>query len=448
MFCRKKSLIFLLSTLLALVGCPKKSSREIEPAPVSLSNVPARKLNYVFDPDVQAPSLKDASLQDEHRNDAIQKDFDENRLLEVLDRTITSPNKQRVLAVYRKMSDRPRQFRLDMYTVDGKLLRNITPDKMAVHFPDTILWSHDSKNVAFISVVRNSGDKNNASIIQSLMPVSEESVDENSNGEYSDATSPKPSKNTLVLLRTEQIYICDYNGNELKPLTQTEGLMYFYFAWAPNSDGLAALALTHTEWQFRKLQAMKKNEKFVPRGRLRFINKKGHERLLDDYPTAIHPVWSPDSAKIAIAFDKQIRIYDAFVNQPTQSAIPLRDELLLSSGKYDEKMKKAKKEASNSEANFKAEETITLEKSEFDNSDSDANVEQPTDSPAASKNLISFNPIIGLKWEFETVLYLQTGYVKKTFIDEKDENRKSFLRWHRLRLSPQPEAARNTDPQQ
>jgi hypothetical protein len=35
-----------------------------------------------------------------------------------------------------------------MYSPDGKLIRKITYDGMAVHFADTIVWSPDSSAVA------------------------------------------------------------------------------------------------------------------------------------------------------------------------------------------------------------------------------------------------------------------------------------------------------------
>ena len=98
---------------------------------------------------------------------------------------------------------------------------------------------------------------------------------------------------------------------------------------------LAALATTAREWKYLEIVAGSKGETMVPLGRPRIIEKNGRERRLDDNLTAVHPVWSPDSAKVAAAFDTQIRIYDANGTNPTQAAIPLRNQLLISSQAYD-----------------------------------------------------------------------------------------------------------------
>jgi hypothetical protein len=41
--------------------------------------------------------------------------------------------------------------------------------------------------------------------------------------------------------------------------------------------------------------------------------------LLDDELTEALPVWSPDSSKIADAFDTDVMIYDAALDKPTQA---------------------------------------------------------------------------------------------------------------------------------
>ena len=122
----------------------------------------------------------------------------------------------------------------------------------------------------------------------------------------------------------------------MKPLTQNEGLIYFYYVWSPDSSSLAALAARFNEWRYLQFSAEQKGEVFIPIGRLRLIEKSGRERRLDDAPTQVRPVWSPDSAKVAIAFDKQVRIYDAIGETPTQAGIVLRNELLKSSQIYDQ----------------------------------------------------------------------------------------------------------------
>jgi hypothetical protein len=46
----------------------------------------------------------------------------------------------------------------------------------------------------------------------------------------------------------------------------------------------------------------------------------------------------------------------------------------------------------------------------------------------------SFNPIVALRWSQDDALYLQTGYVKDF---ANGELVRSFMRWHKLNLSPQ-----------
>ena len=465
MFYRYLKILFPLAAILFSFSCKEAEVEEPKVAPVALRTVPAQRLNYRFETDVPAPELKAVSGQIEERNEAVQADFDQNRPQEVLDRTITSPDKSRVLAVYRKAEDEISEFRLDMYSAAGKLLRKITHDEMAVHFPGTIVWSPDSTNAVFIAMVRGQVDPSKTSdnpterrgFLQSSPTPSPTPADVNSNtanegeSESNEVPDPgespeaeptpvlEPPKNVLTF-RTEQIYICGSDGSGVKPLTQNEGLMYFYAVWAPDSSAIVALASPFTEWRIREYQMGKSGERFVPSGRPRLIEKNGRERLLDDYPTAVHPVWSPDSAKVAVAFDKQVRVYDAIGDQPTQAAIPLRNSLLLASKAYEEGIRK-KEEANanvgntgNSASNENAEPNETSEANS--NSNANVNANAPTSTLPDASTLASFNPIIAMSWDDENMLYVETGYVKE-YIDDEAENRRSYLRWHRLIFSPQ-----------
>ena len=49
-------------------------------------------------------------------------------------------------------------------------------------------------------------------------------------------------KMMLVADSTEQIYVADRDGNEIRPLTTRDGLIYFEVAWSPDSRAIAALA--------------------------------------------------------------------------------------------------------------------------------------------------------------------------------------------------------------
>jgi hypothetical protein len=130
----------------------------------------------------------------------------------------------------------------------------------------------------------------------------------------------------------------------------------------------------------------------------------GKERLLDDELTEALPAWSPDSSKVAAAFDADVMIYDAATNKPTQARIRLRDALIAASRVYEEKTSSGKKK-------------------------SDSNQGTPGESAVPS----SFNPVVRLEWTSPEKLFLQTAYVR-LFTSEPISN---FQRWHLLVLSPQ-----------
>lgn len=415
------------------------------------------RLNYRFESDVPPPPMENKAPAEE-RNPAVQTDFDQNRPQEILDRTLASPNNERVLAIYHNVSDLPAEFRLDMYAADGRRLKTITHEGMAVHFPDTIVWSPDSTSVAFVAMVRTGklGDFSNgpegpqtsttppsATPEETPTEADTETPDANSgsdaNAGQTPGTPPAGEEPPLVLtFRTEQIYLCDANGGDLKPLTQNEGLIYFYFVWSPDSSALAALAAKFTEWRIWKYQADQSGQIFRPAGRPRIVEKTGRQRLLDDYPTLVHPVWSPDSAKVAAAFDKQVRIYDAIGNAPTQAAVLLRNQLLVSSKAYDEAKRKEMGEAPAPDGNSENSNNPTPETNGQTNSNT-ANANVVANLPEGvlpdERTLISFNPIVDLKWTEDAILYLETAYVRE--FQDSTNNVRSNSRWHRLIFSPQ-----------
>lgn len=448
MFQRNFIKILLFTLLASAVGCQKTIFDKETVAPITLRDVPSLRLNFRFEADVPAPTDISQPTQNEERNPAVQNDFDQNRSLEILDKTITSPNKQQILVVYHKIQDLQGDFRLDMYTAEGKLLRKITHDGMAVHFPDTIVWSLDSANVAFLAMARViQANSSPAPESEPKLTEPETSANTETNGNIETNTAaentntgvnPTPSveQPTAVLtFRTEQIYTCDANGGEVKPLTQNEGLVYFYFVWSPDSSSLAALAATFNEWRFLNYQADVKGEVFVPFGRPRLIEKNGRERRLDDNITAVRPVWSPDSAKIADAFDTQVRIYDAIGDAPTQAAIPLRNQLLISSKVFDEQL-----QLKEPEGNLNTD-TNTIKNTNTNTNQSANTSNQPIGSLPDPTTLVSFNPVINLQWTEDKMLYLQTGYVKN--FREGANNVQSYLRWHRLIFSPQAVSLKN-----
>jgi hypothetical protein len=419
MFLRNRKLI-LAVCLLALTACQKDTVQPSPGMPTSLKDVPSVRLNYRYEPDVPGPEVE-TSKTAEDRNAAVQADFDQNRPQEQLVSTVSSPDKKKILAVYSRVNDAQSEFRLDMYSPEGKPVRKITPDSMAVHFSETIVWAPDSSVVAFVAMVR-SGQEEASALTPSgtATPGANSNTAANTNTTPSEPTpepavpaEPTPTSPPNVLtFRTEQIYTCNAEGDGLKPLTQNEGYIYFYYVWSPDSTALAAMALTSREWEYVQFMADKTGEAFVPLGRPRVVEKNGRERRLDDALTKVHPVWSPDSAKVACAFMDQIRIYDAIGTAPTQAAIPLRNQLLLSAQAYDLDQQR---------------------KAQADNTVAATNQSSPV--LPDEKNLVSYNPIIDLEWTSPDILFFETGYVK--LLKKEADSVRSYLRWHRLIFSPQ-----------
>ena len=430
-----KSGIFILLCTILCAACSRPESGPVSGPVSSLSQVPAVRLNFRYEADVPPPDpVKDASKED--RNAAVQSDFDANRSQEVLDKTITSPDAKRVLAVYHKAGDMPSEFRLDMYTGDGRILKRVTADTMAVHFPDTIRWSPDSSSVAFVAMLRGTSVDETAtapapdpetSIANMNTAPAEAPVDANANVDTNANVDPVAAPTLaaptgILTFRTEQIYICNADGDGAKAITQNEGLIYFYYVWSPDSTALAALAAKSIEWKYLNDRADLNGEVFVPVGRPRVIEKNGRERRLDDALTAVQPVWSPDSYKVACAFENQVRIYDAAGTTPTQAAIPLRNSLLISSQAYD-RDQASKLDAANSPVDANAAPANT-----------NSNAVGPTTLPD-ERTLVSYNPIVALNWQADELLYFQTAYIKRMKNDADSVT--SFPRWHRLVLSPQ-----------
>jgi len=426
----------LVSALTAACGGTVKTG----PAAVSIADIPAVRLSYRYEADVPAPQLPVSAA--EEKNAAVQADFDQNRPQEFLDRTITSPDKKYVLAVYRAAEDRVSEYRLDVYSPDGTLVRKISSDSMAVHFPDSITWSPNSMKVAFSAMTRGVAPtptpSPGASPSASKPPHTEASpTAAASPAEQPAEATPTPETQPAVgstpeapkgilTFGSEQIYICENDGTGVKPITQTEGLIYFYYAWSPDNSMLAALAITSREWEYFDGMAAMKGESWTPVGRLRTVETNGRERRLDDNLTAVPPVFSPDSTKVVTAFDTQVRIYDAVGTSPTQAAIPLRNQLLLSSQAFDrEQQLKLQGQDTNASSSANA----------------NANT-APTPTPDLSattlpdpKTLVSFNPIVQVEWPQPELIYFRTAFVKR--MQNAADSVTSFARWHRLILSGQ-----------
>ncbi|QYO66782.1 TolB family protein [Leptolyngbya sp. 7M] len=418
--------LFLIAAIV-ISGCTPPDKAGSGTGPSSLSDVPAVRLSYRYEADVPPPTVA-AKEQDGAINVGIQRDFELNRSAETLDRVFPSPDGKKAAVVYSRPGDQPGDYRLDLYDSGGTLLRKLTSDLMAVHFPDTIRWSPDSRAVAFVAMLRtatavpeNPAERESNS--GPVVPV--EDADENANRETASNTNepapvstPQPPTGILTF-RSDQLYLADSDGGGTRPLTQNESLIYYYYEWSPDSSMLVTLASTVVEWGYRERGAKSRGEVFVPAGRPRVVERNGRERLLDDSLTSVHPVWSPDSKKIACAYNDQVRIYDAGGTVPTQAAIPLRNSLLLSSQAYDREQARSLNAPEGSEAPPA--------------NSNQANVS--TETLPDPNTLASFNPIVALHWASDELLYFQTAFIKR-MLNEADSV-SSFPRWHRLVFAPQ-----------
>jgi hypothetical protein len=363
-----------------------------------LRDVPAQNLAYRLSPDHSGPS--DPNAEDPlEKLEVISTEFATKRPNEALLRTVQSPDGKRVLAVYATEEEPSSSFRIDLYNSEGQFLRNLIPPDLTCLFPETVSWSPDGNFINFIARRR---------VAPSPTPTPPPAVEILPDPAASPLPSPSiaPSFLPVASYSTEQIYICNRDGDDLKPLTAREGLIYFYFAWAPDAHAMVALACKEDEWNERERQFK------PPAGRPRLIASDGTERLLDDNSTDALPVWSPDASKVATAFETDVAIYDAASNKPTQARVRLTDQLLAASVAYEQAMAAKKASPSPSGAS-----------------------ETPSPSPAAPTPSApaSFNPIVRLEWTSPESLYFQTAYVRIMPSDVI----KTFPRWHLLNLSAQ-----------
>jgi hypothetical protein len=390
----------LITVITGVVGCSSCSSildKRRDVRPLVLRDVPASRLAYRFEADVTSPD----SIVNENGSEkieAIQIDFDTRRQNDALLRTVRSPDGQRALVLYGTEGEPSHAFRIDLYAVAGNFLRNMTPPDLSCVFPETVSWSPDGNFITFIA-------RKSVRPTPSPTPpgVSTPDID------ASPLPSVAPAFAPVAVFNTEQIYICDRDGYDLKPLTSREGLIYFYSAWSPDNQAVVAMACRESEWDARE------REYKLPTGRPRLITLEGKERLLDDGLTEALPVWSPDASKVATAFDSDVMVYDAGGAKPTQARIRLREALLTASRVHEEKTSGANK-PSNGNGNANANEA-----------------QAGANNPASAATPASFNPIVRLEWTTPETLNFQTAYVRLF----SNEPINTFQRWHVLTLSPQ-----------
>lgn len=393
-----------MALLLSTVACRNDSeSQDIRPR--QLRDVPARRLAFTFRSDIEPPD--GLATEESKIVPAIQQEFDKRHPDYALLRTVVSPDGQRALALYNTIDEPSHTFSIDLYSADGTFLRDMTPPELACVFQDSVAWSADSSFIAFVGRKSLNAQPRPTPLgdIEPILP----------------SASPVPTASVgplfapLAIFNTEQIYICNRDGFDLKPLTNRDGLIYFALSWAPDTHALVALACRESEWDARE------KEFKTPAGRPRLISLDGSERLLDDALAEAPPVWSPDSSKVATAFGVDIGIYDSANKAPTQARIQLRERLLTASVTFDEKSAGKKKPEDSSNKAGKAQ------------ANSSPAGTQPN-SPSAGPP-VSFNPIVRIEWPTPDKLYLETAYISL-----RSELIKTFSRWHLLTLSPQAAA--------
>ena len=142
---RVVSVLLVISLLLLFPACRTESDSQTL-RPRQLSDVPANKLAFNFQADVQTPA--NLASDEAKTAPAIQQDFDSKRQNDALLRTVMSPDGQRALALYNTADQPTTTFRIDLYSADGNFLRNLTPPTLAVVFQDSVAWSADGSTIA------------------------------------------------------------------------------------------------------------------------------------------------------------------------------------------------------------------------------------------------------------------------------------------------------------
>jgi hypothetical protein len=385
-FHRAVPVLLLIAPLLASACKSTTDSQTLRPR--QLRDVPANKLAFNFQADVQPP--ENLAADEAKSLPAIQQEFETKRPNEALLRTVGSPDGQRALALYGTADEPTTTFRIDLYSADGNFIRNVTPPALAVVFQDSVAWSADSSMFAFVG--RKSLAAQPSPTPPDLQPEP-----------LLPSASPVPTATIgpvfapLSVFNTEQVYVCNRDGYELRPLTTRDGLIYFGLTWAPDGHAIAALACRESEWDARE------KENKTAAGRPRVVGLDGVERLLDDQLAEAPPAWSPDSSKVATAFGSDVGIYDALNKLPTQARIRLNETLLTASATYEEKLPGKKVESTKPE--------------------------QSASSPAFHA---SFNPIVRLEWPTPEKMYIETAFIRLF-----DPPVHTWSRWHLVSFSPQ-----------
>ncbi len=380
--------------LVVAAGC-RNVENALSVHPKTLRDVPAARLAFRFEPDIKEENLPpQIKAEDTDEKFApVKTHFENERKEEELLRTVVSPNGQRVLALY-ATKDTESDFRIDLYSSDGTFIRNILSPEVTGRFLSSVSWSPDGERMAFIGIKNPAVQPTPEPLAPDATPIEQGTPGSSA----SDPTAPQPTPTVAPLIApvpvfsTEQIYIGDRDGFNIRPLTQRDGLIYFKASWSPDGQAIAALGCKADEFN---AQPPEKESA----GRPRLILMDGRERLLDDRMTDAAPVWSPDSSKVATAFDKEVVIYDGARESPTAASLPLRDSLRASSIVFDQ------------------------------------NVLKSGDATKDGYEPLSFNPVVRLEWLEPETLFIQTAYVR--YYPDQQVPNLGYPRWHVLHISPQ-----------
>jgi hypothetical protein len=375
-----------LTVLCALSACGGRSIfQKTSIKPRTLRDVPAERLAFRFEGDVATPAGATALGGPTGGGfvPEIQTEFDVRRPNDALLRTVLAPDKQRVLAVYASAETPEGEFRIDLYAADGRLIKTVIPDGLAGAFAPAVGWSPDGNFISFI------GRRPTTKPIEPTAPIPDD-VPPLPPGITPTPGVPPPGMSIVPAFETEQIYLATRDGTDLKPLTTRPGLIYYFYAWSPDSHSLAAMACLEREWTAREADGLGQ----IPAGRPRIIQLTGQERLLDDKLSDAPLVWCADGSKIAVAYEYDVKLYDVAGEKPGRSVIPLKDRLLAASRAFDVK----------------------------------------TGAPVGEGDPVSFYPVATLFWPDPKTLYVRTGYVPRS---ESDRPVNVFSRWHAVQLSPQ-----------
>src|SRR6185503_16334183 len=135
-------------------------------------------------------------------------------------------------------------FHIDLYAASGAFIRNVTPPELAVVFQDSVVWSGDSSQIAFVA-------RKAAQPTPTPTPA-EPDAPLPLDTPLPSPTVAMPAFAPLATFSTEQIYVADRDGYNIRPLTTRDGLIYFALSWAPDGHAFAALACKEAEWEERE----------------------------------------------------------------------------------------------------------------------------------------------------------------------------------------------------